>query len=107
MHHGPLFAQVESSGRGQHETNCLDKQRPLAQVTSNDEATQDALYLFVHKIVDVSYIDSTVHKHNQYSVEETSRHPIPTSAMPPPDAYGAKMRTYIAAKAAKTSARAT
>jgi hypothetical protein len=64
MHHGTLFAQVKSSGRGQHETNRLDKQRPLAQVTSNDEATQDALYLFVHKIADVSYINSTMHKHN-------------------------------------------
>lgn len=36
---GPLLAQAQPRGHGQHEGDGFDDQRPLAQVASNDETT--------------------------------------------------------------------
>ena len=45
MHQGPLLAQAEARRHGQHQRDGLDQQGPLAQVSPDDEPTQDGLDL--------------------------------------------------------------
>jgi len=40
-----FLAKTQTSRHGQHHTNGLDDQRPLAKISTDDEAAQYCLYL--------------------------------------------------------------
>jgi hypothetical protein len=45
MDQWPFLSKAQAGGHDQHQGDCLDEQGPFPQVASDDEATQNGLYL--------------------------------------------------------------
>ena len=71
---GPLLAQTEARRHRQHHAHRLDQQRPLAQVTTDDEATQDGLDLQMSKNITrhAYYLDHQLSPADIAMVDETA-----------------------------------